>query len=602
MNSKFYLKLILILILIFTKALQSQSQQDVSQDKFPFKVFSHPSLEINRIDNDRIELRDKFSGSVKFVNLNCSDCEKDTLYPDMIIIVGAIDTMHYAHMFRPFKKLRGIKATFNVAFSVNEPLADVNNNGRIEYYCEYLGSSSILEYNKEDSTFNVAYMYSPFANYIYTSPRYFIDVDNDGLLETIVTAMNMKKDILALLILKQDDNFNFCKRVKSIYLDSATISRTAFPFYSMFNYDINGDSIYELILYSFYKHKLTILDYNKLIDNYLFVYESDSSYHDDVTSYLIGDFDKDGKINILTSGIMRGHVYIHEHLDDFNFNLKKIIDLSEGNLHLKCITKDLDNNGFDEIWIASSWFPYDRTRLYQFEAFGDDRYRLKYMIEINGDYRFFADAMRAYDIDQDGKEEILYITEHCFWIFKYLDNGRYDLYYFKIIDEWRQNYVFVNFFVKDIDFDGYPEIFFETMESPIFPYSNSNFFIKNLNEFNYNMYNPEITQVYKMNIQTSAHNNNLVNELKIGQNYPNPFNSMTNIAIELPEDMNIDIKVYNVLGEEVKTICSSFYKSGRYKIQWDGKDSQNKDLPSGIYLINFKSKTFSKTIKATIIR
>ncbi len=601
MNYKLFSKIILILILIITKTLQSQSQLNISSDKFPFKVFSHPNLELNIIDNDRVELIDKFSGAVEYFNLNCLDCQKDTLYPDMMIIVGAIDTMHYAHMFRSFRKLRGINPSFNRVFSVNEPLSDVNNNGRIEYYCHKLDQLSILEYNKEDSTFNVVYNFNPFANFSYYLPSYFIDIDNDGLLETIVTAKDTKKDFSLLLILKQENNFDFCKRVKSIYLDSLITGRFFSPYNSILNYDIDGDSIYELILNSIPKSKLTIMNYNKLIDNYSIIFESNIEYDYPTWSYVIDDFDKDGKVNILTTD-MDGRVYMHENLDNFNFDLKKIFRLNDINLKQKCVTKDLDNNGFNEIWISSSWFTGFRTRLYQLESNGNDSYILKYIIEIHGDYRLLANGLKAYDIDQDGKEEILYITDHCFWVFKYLDNGRYDLYYFKIIDEWQQGYIFVNFFVKDIDFDGYPEIFFETMESPIVPYTNSNFFIKNFDKINYSMDYPPITQIYKINVATSTGHNNVVNELKIGQNYPNPFNSVTNISIELPEDTYIDVKVYNILGEEVKTISSSFYKSGRYKIQWDGKDNQNKDLPSGIYLINFKSKTFSKTIKATIIR
>jgi len=70
----------------------------------------------------------------------------------------------------------------------------------------------------------------------------------------------------------------------------------------------------------------------------------------------------------------------------------------------------------------------------------------------------------------------------------------------------------------------------------------------------------------------------------LGQNYPNPFNPSTKIPVSVPFTTHVELAVYNILGEEVRTIYSGTLAAGRHLFEWDGKDVNRKALSSGIYI------------------
>ncbi|MBD3291139.1 T9SS type A sorting domain-containing protein, partial [candidate division KSB1 bacterium] len=69
----------------------------------------------------------------------------------------------------------------------------------------------------------------------------------------------------------------------------------------------------------------------------------------------------------------------------------------------------------------------------------------------------------------------------------------------------------------------------------------------------------------------------------LGQNYPNPFNSTTSIPIELPHNSVITLKVFNILGQPVKTLIHDNNLTGVQKIKWNGTDDSGESVPSGVY-------------------
>jgi hypothetical protein len=73
------------------------------------------------------------------------------------------------------------------------------------------------------------------------------------------------------------------------------------------------------------------------------------------------------------------------------------------------------------------------------------------------------------------------------------------------------------------------------------------------------------------------------------QNFPNPFNPSTNIKYSIPVDANVELKVFNILGQEVRTIVNQISKAGFYNIEWNGTDSFNQKVASGIYIYSFKA-------------
>jgi len=90
---------------------------------------------------------------------------------------------------------------------------------------------------------------------------------------------------------------------------------------------------------------------------------------------------------------------------------------------------------------------------------------------------------------------------------------------------------------------------------------------------------------------------NSIMEFSLTQNYPNPFNPTTTFNVTLPISGNVKITIYNLLGQEVKTLANEFKESGVYTFNFDAKD-----LNSGIYLYKLEANGYSQTRKMTLIK
>lgn len=73
------------------------------------------------------------------------------------------------------------------------------------------------------------------------------------------------------------------------------------------------------------------------------------------------------------------------------------------------------------------------------------------------------------------------------------------------------------------------------------------------------------------------------------QNYPNPFNPETIIKYQISSDSYVAIKIFNVLGEEIRSLVNANHKAGEYSIKWDGKDNFGTSVSSGIYIYRIES-------------
>ncbi len=89
-------------------------------------------------------------------------------------------------------------------------------------------------------------------------------------------------------------------------------------------------------------------------------------------------------------------------------------------------------------------------------------------------------------------------------------------------------------------------------------------------------------------------------------NYPNPFNPETTIRFDVPttgsELKQVKLVIFNSLGQLVKTLYDEAFSGGEYEIKWDGKDSRDVILPSGVYFIHFQSADFVRTRKMVLLR
>lgn len=98
-------------------------------------------------------------------------------------------------------------------------------------------------------------------------------------------------------------------------------------------------------------------------------------------------------------------------------------------------------------------------------------------------------------------------------------------------------------------------------------------------------------------LKLATEGKNIPMEYALGQNYPNPFNPSTKIDYDLPSDGYISIKVYNVLGNEIKTLYEGNQKAGYHSVEFNGVN-----LPSGIYFYKMKTEKFLSVRKMLLLQ
>ena len=91
------------------------------------------------------------------------------------------------------------------------------------------------------------------------------------------------------------------------------------------------------------------------------------------------------------------------------------------------------------------------------------------------------------------------------------------------------------------------------------------------------------------------------------QNYPNPFNPSTTIKFAIPKESNVNLSIYNVLGELVTTLVNGQMNAGYYEYEFSAiggsaSGGNNVNLSSGVYLYRIKAGDFIKTSKMVLVK
>ena len=86
------------------------------------------------------------------------------------------------------------------------------------------------------------------------------------------------------------------------------------------------------------------------------------------------------------------------------------------------------------------------------------------------------------------------------------------------------------------------------------------------------------------------------------QNYPNPFNPVTTIEYDLTKRVKVELILYDLLGQEVRTLVSEKQNSGRKSVVWDGKDNNGRIVSSGVYIYILKTEDYLQSKKMIFIK
>ncbi len=91
------------------------------------------------------------------------------------------------------------------------------------------------------------------------------------------------------------------------------------------------------------------------------------------------------------------------------------------------------------------------------------------------------------------------------------------------------------------------------------------------------------------------------NSYQLSQNFPNPFNPETMIKYQLPQDGQVLLKIYNLLGQVISTLVNEEQSAGYYTVKWDGKDEHGRRIASGVYVYLLIVNFFASNRKLLVI-
>ncbi len=474
---------------------------------------------------------------------------------DDFVAIGYNPAMLYGYPSsgEPFETYIGVFPNIDNYFATEHEfprvsLKDIDNDGLDEihvFFYNYALSKAFLF--KNDGT--------PIRTFNYYSEYLPVDLDNDGLDEIYTSSRGFG-------MLWQIEPYT--GHVK----DSLLISMNGSNFFvmGMSGYDIDKDSVYELIVYGYYydfgywiyafEEGLNLIDgwpHDMAIDNYVVP-----------TVPILGDLDGDTEPEYLTTFFDISASYVLAwHLDgspylpgSYNGLLATSPEPSVMNMLLLA---DMDaDGGTDVISCADNdmFNTFNAQRIYAWD--NEAKLLTGFPIVTVSDF-FTSDRFTPAigDINGDGNVDMIMTTPD-------------------------EALIFVNF----------PETPYNLAASPV-------------PSWRYNRRMNNLGQLPGHGIPTDFAGNDtrlIPGNYELLQNYPNPFNPMTWVEYSLPAKSHVELVVYNILGQKVKTLVDAENTAGKHIVSWDGRNDNGSRVSSGIYFYSLKSGDFSETRKMMFLR
>jgi hypothetical protein len=88
----------------------------------------------------------------------------------------------------------------------------------------------------------------------------------------------------------------------------------------------------------------------------------------------------------------------------------------------------------------------------------------------------------------------------------------------------------------------------------------------------------------------------------LGQNYPNPFNPATHIQYHLAAPADVQLSIFNLVGQKIRTLSSGPQPAGTHVLRWDGRDDAGRQMESGVYLYRLEADGLIQTRKMVLVQ
>lgn len=552
------------------------------------RIKSNPNVKLEYLDNNSLKVNyDKFTSRTFYLGTLEGNAKNQDSIPRFVFNLWELDTALYNYKYQFWQEVP-------LANNYIRPIMDdINKNGKLEYYGhkkDYFTDYSEIYCYEQDANgiFIQAYKY---PSNTFQANNIF-DLNRDGNLELHLLASHLdtvwggyvhdqtfyKKTSENSLANDYYFDFNIYKGGgDNIQLNDFTVA------------DLDSDGVNEAIFGNFNPREIWITKFNEIDTTFDSIQVFPIPYIEDVAGFPIGDFDMDGKTDIVYAGAM-GNIYLIEceGIDDYQMNWTSNTGVPNSYINFK--TNDIDGNGKPEFWIGGEDFGLNLTRLICFETNGDNSYipvaeiEFPYLLSLN------PTGGISIDVDNNGLEEIFFRSGNIVVILKFTGEPSYHNYEVYYYHQFEYSVLSANL-VKFIG-EKYP-----TVVLPM--------------EFWQNGYGRDFTQMYKHYLIVDVEEqNNTINNYNLFDCYPNPFNPSTNVRFSLASSSNVKIIVYNSLGEEIITLLNQFLLAGEHNVVWNGVDKNNNSVPSGVYFITmlaepgFSGETnrFLNTIKSVLIK
>jgi hypothetical protein len=89
---------------------------------------------------------------------------------------------------------------------------------------------------------------------------------------------------------------------------------------------------------------------------------------------------------------------------------------------------------------------------------------------------------------------------------------------------------------------------------------------------------------------------------QLGAAYPNPARGMATIAYQLPREDRVELSVYNIAGQRVRTLARGDQPAGYHTVRWDGRDDCGQRVSAGIYLYRLTTPSYARTGKLSLVK
>ncbi len=583
------IKIILNMIIIFFIVRNAFYSQDMENLKNHITNIQRKKIE--KVRENTYKVSDILTGRSYYKNLGnyAENLRYNNIFINIdttVIYPDSVDTTKFTGMYEFW-----MKVPVGFAGPGTILIGDVNKNGKVELYGERINSylnlneRSIYEYNPSTGLFDFKTDMPWDSITDYSSFKQIYDINADGKENVFISGTYQEIDTMQGItvgrVFKLNDSTNLPTEILFDYKQSHQMNDPKWGEYdkrdgSDLFYCAEGPDL-----------RVAAAKYDKSTNTASTVW---TYIIPDSIFYLAGlsneDVDGDGYPDFGTGGL-RGDIVVFEYQEDIQ-NYKDVWygDAGTFNVYIHFNTNDINRNGKKEMWVGgdATYNGIAKTRLTCLEAVGNNKYEAKHVIDIVNRISFDAYNAFSVDIDNDGIDEIGLCLDQTFMILKFTGDENkwsFKLFYLKLNDFEKTETTYDGALMYDIDSDNQKELLIMVAEY---------FFNYEYIRYKTYIYKPtelvSIKEIPKQNLK-----------FNLFQNYPNPFNPVTTIEYVVEREETVNINVYNLLGQKLKTLIEEKKSPGTYKVIFDGSD-----FPSGVYLIKMNSGNYSNVIKALLIK